>query len=78
MKSFLKWSFMAVMSVAALMPAIVFAEFPEKPITYTIPFNPGGESDITARLQEPEPVSYTHLTLPTTLCMCRSRWSPSH
>ena len=20
------------------------------------------------------PVSYTHLTLPTTLCMCRSRW----
>ena len=22
------------------------------------------------------PVSYTHLTLPTTLCMCRSRWSP--
>ena len=24
------------------------------------------------------PVSYTHLTLPTTLCMCRSRWSPYH
>ena len=23
-------------------------------------------------------VSYTHLTLPTTLCMCRSRWSPYH
>ena len=23
-------------------------------------------------------VSYTHLTLPTTLCMCRSRWSPEH
>ena len=23
-----------------------------------------------------ETVSYTHLTLPTTLCMCRSRWSP--
>ena len=23
-------------------------------------------------------VSYTHLTLPTTLCMCRSRWSPDH
>ena len=22
------------------------------------------------------PVSYTHQTLPTTLCMCRSRWSP--
>ena len=24
------------------------------------------------------PVSYTHLTLPTTLHECRSRWSPSH
>ena len=58
MKSFIKWSLMAIMSVAALMPAIVFAEFPEKPITYTIPFNPGGESDITARLQEPELEKY--------------------
>ena len=25
-----------------------------------------------------EPVSYTHLTLPTTLNSCRSRWSPYH
>ena len=25
-----------------------------------------------------DPVSYTHLTLPTTLCMCRSRWAPCH
>ena len=24
------------------------------------------------------PVSYTHLTLPTTLSTCRSRWSPYH
>ena len=24
------------------------------------------------------PVSYTHLTLPTTPLMCRSRWSPYH
>ena len=23
-------------------------------------------------------VSYTHLTLPTTIGMCRSRWSPYH
>ena len=25
-----------------------------------------------------EPVSYTHLTLPTTCNLCRSRWSPYH
>ena len=25
-----------------------------------------------------EPVSYTHLTLPTTPVACRSRWSPYH
>ena len=25
-----------------------------------------------------ETVSYTHLTLPTTLVKCRSRWSPYH
>jgi tripartite-type tricarboxylate transporter receptor subunit TctC len=33
-------------------PAVAKAEYPEKPISYIIPFNPGGESDITARLQE--------------------------
>ena len=26
----------------------------------------------------PEPVSYTHLTLPTSCVQCRSRWSPYH
>ena len=26
----------------------------------------------------PETVSYTHLTLPTTIELCRSRWSPYH
>lgn len=37
----------------ALIPVSGMAAYPEKPITYIIPFNPGGESDITARLQEP-------------------------
>ena len=25
-----------------------------------------------------QPVSYTHLTLPTSNTLCRSRWSPYH
>ena len=29
------------------------ATFPEKPVNYLIPFNPGGESDIFARAQQP-------------------------
>ncbi|AFM21985.1 hypothetical protein Anamo_1376 [Acetomicrobium mobile DSM 13181] len=29
------------------------AAYPERPITYVIAFNPGGESDITARAQQP-------------------------
>ena len=29
-------------------------------------------------IRSTKPVSYTHLTLPTTLHECRSRWSPSH
>lgn len=32
----------------------VQADYPEQPISYVIPFNPGGESDITARFQEPD------------------------
>ena len=31
----------------------VSAEYPAKALTYIICFNPGGESDITARIQEP-------------------------
>jgi tripartite-type tricarboxylate transporter receptor subunit TctC len=34
-------------------PEIASAEFPEQPITYVISFDPGGESDVTARFQEP-------------------------
>ena len=67
MKRSIKYLFLAVLAIALIIPGISLAEFPEKPITYTIPFNPGGESDITARLQEPElekflgvPVNVTH------------------
>ena len=33
---------------------------------------------MTGASRLPGPVSYTHLTLPTTSALCRSRWSPDH
>lgn len=33
--------------------SIAQAQYPEKPINYIIPFGPGGESDISARMQQP-------------------------
>jgi len=39
--------------VAALPVSVFSADYPSKALTYIICFNPGGESDITARIQEP-------------------------
>ena len=38
-----------------LFPAVIFAaaDFPKGPISYIIPFNAGGQSDVEARLQQP-------------------------
>ena len=44
---------LAISTMLIVSFGVAFAEYPERPVTYTIPFNPGGESDITARLQEP-------------------------
>ena len=37
-----------------------------------------GEKKQNGKLESLLPVSYTHLTLPTILRSCRSRWSPYH
>ena len=47
-------SICAVIAVLVIgVSAVQAANFPEKPVTYLIPFNPGGESDIFARAQQP-------------------------
>jgi tripartite-type tricarboxylate transporter receptor subunit TctC len=40
-------------AAVALMAAGAASAFPDRAITYVIPFNPGGESDISARFQQP-------------------------
>lgn len=42
----------AVFAAALAVGGAAWAEYPEQDITYIIPFGPGGESDITARMQQ--------------------------
>lgn len=58
---------MALLALVCFQIQAHAGSYPEKPITYVIPFGPGGESDVTARLQEPHlekllgvPVNVTH------------------
>jgi tripartite-type tricarboxylate transporter receptor subunit TctC len=44
---------MAIASAISLVAATGAMAFPDKPIEYIIPFGPGGESDISARFQQP-------------------------
>jgi tripartite-type tricarboxylate transporter receptor subunit TctC len=43
--------FLAASAALTFVSSAVFAQFPERAINYVIPFVPGGESDIAARLQ---------------------------
>jgi tripartite-type tricarboxylate transporter receptor subunit TctC len=42
-----------LIGATAIAAGVAFAAYPEKTISYIIAFGPGGESDISARLQEP-------------------------
>ena len=46
--------------------------------TYPTPFHIYDEKGIRENARRVKAVSYTHLTLPTNTCSCRSRWSPYH
>jgi len=47
--------FFALLAALVLMvaPLLAQTDFPKGPINYIIPFNPGGQSDVEARLQQP-------------------------
>lgn len=50
----MKLTTISAIALASLISSFgALAEYPEKPINYIIPFGPGGESDITARHQQP-------------------------
>jgi tripartite-type tricarboxylate transporter receptor subunit TctC len=51
MKRFALLALMLCLSLALAAPAM--AKYPDKPITYQIPFGPGGQSDLEARRQQP-------------------------
>ena len=53
------------------------AQDPKKDIWLYIN-SPGGSITAGMAIYDTMPVSYTHLTLPTTEPVCRSRWSPYH
>jgi len=50
-----KFGLLAFLTVLVFSPAFTLAapDFPKGPITYVIPFNPGGQSDVEARMQQP-------------------------
>ena len=58
----------------------------EKPVFLTVAGTVGPGQQMDQQLKRKEairvmtgaPVSYTHLTLPTTKALCRSRWWPYH
>ena len=53
MRRFHKTVAACLIGASVIAAGVAVAAYPEKTISYIIPFGPGGESDVSARLQEP-------------------------
>lgn len=57
MRKHISWclALAAIVAIAVLLPVtpVMAADYPTKSLNYMVCFNPGGETDITARIQEP-------------------------
>ena len=47
-------------------------------VLHIVPWQKSDPGDLMGKPVNTLPVSYTHLTLPTKVLVCRSRWSPYH
>ena len=61
---------------ALMLPELLLGELGAEPGALLQAESAGGETGAISR--SCWSVSYTHLTLPTTGSLCRSRWSPYH
>src|SRR5690554_3869060 len=53
MRRFFVATALLFVSGAMVLPAATAADYPTRPVTYSIAFNPGGQSDLEARRQQP-------------------------
>ena len=72
---------LAIVATAAVLGTVACGSAGSGAVTASDPAvgaNPGDSVALYVDLDNAGSVSYTHLTLPTTIGWCRYRWSPYH